>query len=123
MDDFDEKIRKGLRSSEGEYDEAKEGMLKEVLFSSFSGRMRSASVVAWCTMLLFAAAAVFCGAKVQLVERTGEMVLYAAFLVIAVNSIMVIKLWYWMLANRNAVQRDVKRLEILVSDALESPRS
>jgi len=116
MADIDDKIRNGLRSLENDYDDREESLLRDVLFSHFRGRLRSASIVAWCAMLLYGAAAVYCAFRVLRTEAVQEMVLFGAFLVIAVTAVMVTKLWYWMLANRNAVQREVKRLESRVAD-------
>ena len=116
MADIDDKIVDGLRSLEDDYDEGKESMIRDVLFSNFRGRLRNASIIAWVMMLLYGVAAVFCAVRVIGAEETREMVLFGAFLVITVTAVMVTKLWYWMLANRNAVQKDVKRLEARVAE-------
>jgi len=116
MDDVDDKIRNGLRSLEDDYDFREDSLLRDVLFSNFRGRLRSASILAWCAMFLYGAAAVYCAFRVLRAEAIQETVIFGAFLVIAVTAVMVTKLWYWMLANRNAVQREVKRLECRVAD-------
>ena len=116
MPDFEDEIRKEIRNLNRDYDEDREGLLREVLLSSFKGRMRNASIVAWCGMLLLGVGAVFFAARVMLASDTAEQVLFGAFFVVCMNAITVVKLWYWMLANRNAVTREVKRLEAMVRE-------
>jgi len=116
MPDFEDEIRKEIRNLNRDYDEDREGLLREVLLSSFKGRMRNASIVAWCGMLLLGVGAVVFAAKVMLASETAEQVLFGAFFVVCMNAITVVKLWYWMLANRNAVTREVKRLEAMVRE-------
>jgi hypothetical protein len=116
MNDIDDKIRNGLRSMEDDPQQDEPGLLKDVLVTTFRGRLRVPGIIVWCLMLIYGAAAVYFGLRVGTSESLREMVLCGGFMVIAVTAIMVTKLWYWMLANRNAVQREVKRLEIRIAE-------
>jgi hypothetical protein len=115
MNDLDDRIRDGLHS----FDEEEDDLVKDVLVTRFRGRLRKAAIIAWLSICIYTAAAVYLGYRIASSHSTREMVLCGAFLVIAVTAIMVSKVWYWMLANRNAVQREIKRLEARIVELTE----
>lgn len=98
------------------YDAEKESALRSMLASSFRGQMRSASLITWGTMLVFAGIAVVAAVSFFLTEQVREMILAATIFICAFLMVVVAKLWYWMLANRHAIQREVKRLQLQVEE-------
>ena len=119
MADIDDRIKDGLRSLEDDPGKEEDGLIRELIVSTFRGRLRNAALLAWGMILFYSAAAVYCGYRVAESETEQEMILCGGFMVIAVMAVMVTKLWYWMLANRNAVQREVKRLEARIAELTE----
>lgn len=119
MENNEKDIRKLVQNADAEFhsDEAKEGMLRDVLVSSFRGQMKWASLIAWASILVFAAVAVYSALGFFLAEQVREMIMYATIFLAAFTVIVVTKLWYWMLANRNAIQRELKRLELRLANA------
>ncbi len=95
------------------------GPIRELLFSQFRGKMLVSSLLVYIYVILFSALAVFCGVQFFLAETTRDWVMYGVGFTTAVGIVNVVKLWYWMLANRNAVTREVKRLELQVSRLAE----
>jgi len=125
MKDTEKDIRELLQKSQAavHYDDSREGMLRDVLVSSFKGRMRWASIITWACMLAFGGIAVFAAVQFFLAEQVREMILYATLFVVSFSVLLVVKLWYWMLANRNAIQRELKRLELrLVEGRTNAPQ-
>lgn len=108
-------IRSALERELAQYEATKENPLKEMLHSSFTGRMRWAAVITWSYLLLFTAIAVYSGSMFFLTDLIGEKILWAAVFLAAFIVISVVKLWYWMIANRNTITREIKRLELQIA--------
>ena len=45
---------------------------------------------------------------------TRELILYTALVLVSSMMVMFIKLWFWLLMNRNAITREIKRLELRI---------
>jgi len=121
-----DKLRQAISETDPELSEAdarilaeNPGPIRELLISQFRGKMWASSVIVYVYILLFSALAVFCGVRFFLAETMRDWVLYGVGFATAVGIISVVKLWYWMLANRNAVTREIKRLELQVAHLAE----
>ncbi len=114
----DKDIKDMLQKSDAaaHYDEAKEGFMRDVLVSSFKGRMRAATIIAYATILPFAAIAVYAAVQFFLADQVRDMIMYATIFATSISVVLVTKLWYWMLANRNGIQRELKRLELRLAE-------
>ncbi len=120
MSEFEKDLRDELRRANGgDYDPDREDTLRGMLLSTFRGRTWWMSLVAWIYILLFSGLAVFAAVRFFQVEGDRQMLLYATVFVTAVIVAAITKIWYWMLINRNAVQREVKRLEIRIAELAE----
>jgi hypothetical protein len=120
MSDFEKELRDELRRANGgDYDPRREETLRGMLLSTFRGRTWWMSLVAWIYILLFTGLAVFAAVRFFQVEGDRQMLLYATVFVAAIIIAAITKIWYWMLINRNAVQREVKRLEIRIAELAE----
>ncbi len=89
---------------------------RDMLVSSFRGKLKWMSIVAWVYMLLFTGVSVFAAVRFFGAGDTREMIMYATIFIVSMTIIMVIKLWYWLLMNRNAVKREIKRLELRIME-------
>jgi uncharacterized membrane protein len=118
MSDFEKDLREGLRKANGkpDYDLGQEDTLREMLVSTFRGRMKWMSIIAWIYLLAFTGLGVFAAVRFFLVETTREMILYATVFLVAIGIAAAVKMWYWMIMNRNCIQREVKRLEARVAE-------
>ncbi len=121
MTENDKDIQNVLRGSdaEGRYDQGRESALRDMLVSSFRGQMKAVTFITWGCMLVFAAGAVLAVVGFALAQEVREMILCATAFLASFGMIVVVKLWYWMLANRNAVQRELKRLELRIAELAE----
>lgn len=115
MSENDNDIRKALEQELSEYDAGGGGMLHDVLVTRFRGRLKWAGILTWVYILIFAAIAVFAGATFLCTGALGEKIMYATIFLAAFFTIQVVKLWYWMLANRHGLTREIKRLELQVA--------
>ncbi|MCL2118067.1 MAG: hypothetical protein FWH27_06525 [Planctomycetaceae bacterium] len=93
--------------------------VKDVLVGSLHGQMRKFTVIAWLSMGVFLVLAVTFGLGMLVAEETATRILCGIALHGCIVMICVVKLWYWMLTNRNAVNRELKRLELQVAELCE----
>ena len=117
MKDLDKKIQEALRNEDAElFDEfSAEPSIFEMLIETFRGRHRWLSVmgVFWtivCLVLGVLAAIRFFNAA-----ATRDMLLWAAACVVCMSGVSMMKVWYWMELNKNAVTREIKRLELQIA--------
>jgi membrane-associated HD superfamily phosphohydrolase len=60
--------------------------------------------------LAFTALAVWSAVMFFRVQSTRDLILYAALFLAAVNFIVLMKIWYWLLITRNMLLRRIDRL-------------
>lgn len=116
MKDLDEKIRAALKDSgvdppEDHHDET----LREQIFESFRGRTRWMTIMVWIESFIFFALAIFAAFRFFEVESIRDLILYATLFLICMGIQIAMKIWYWMLLNKNSVTREIKRLELQVA--------
>ncbi len=118
-DELDDKIKEVLGSDcslpIGDADES----LRDLLRTSFRGRMKWLGVIAYLYLVLFGALCVLSALWFFQSDDVKDLILYAGLFGISLLIIVVLKLWYWMLINRNAVTREIKRLELQVARLAE----
>ena len=114
-DDINEKIKAALDTNANLPDLDADDTMRDLLRTSFRGGMRFWIVFVYAYMLLFAALAVFSAIWFFDSTEVKDMILYAGLFGVSILIITVVKLWYWMLINRNAVTREIKRLEFQVA--------
>ena len=119
MNETNNKIRQALRTDDAEYDLRREEGLRDMMVGAFRGKSRWLSVIAWVEMLLFSAVAVIAAIRFFQVAEVRDMILYAAAFLACLIVACLIKMWFWMLMNRNAVNREVKRLELRLAKLIE----
>ena len=121
MSDVDKEIRNGLAGADevAEYDLDKEETFRQMLSESFRGRMGWMVVVVWIYGLAFTAVAVYAAVQFFRVDATRDLILYATLFLTSSLFLGLVKMWYWMLMNRNSVKREVKRLEMQVAHLTE----
>lgn len=116
MSNFDNDLRNAL-AAEGEemaYDLEKEEGLREMIARSFQGKTRWMAMLVWFESLMFTGLAVFAAIRFFQVDGLKDSIFYAALFLTLMLVIVLAKVWYWMLMNRNCVQRDIKRLELRI---------
>ncbi len=113
--EMDEAIHRALRSGAGE-----PPLLTQVA-EAMSGRSWWLNLLALPGMLAMFGVAVFAVFRFFDASETRGMVMWATIFLFCMLSVGMLKMWYWMLMNRNAVTREVKRLEMQVARLAERP--
>lgn len=118
MTDFDDKVRKALESESARIDrmvaESSPGMV-ELAFSVFRGRLLLLNVMSALVGLVFLVLQVLCAIWFFGAETTRDQIMYATIFMFCGFALMMLKIWFWMVMNRNAITREIKRLELRVA--------
>lgn len=116
MTNLDNDIRKAMAAESNAlaYDDDREEGLREMMAGSFRGKTRWMVAVAWVESLVFFGLAIFAAVKFFSVDGVWEWIFYATLFLTTSMAMVLVKLWYWMLMNRNSIQREIKRLELRV---------
>ncbi|MBI4906190.1 MAG: hypothetical protein HY820_21325 [Acidobacteria bacterium] len=116
MKELDKAIRQSLSADDAElFDrlDADQALQRQVL-ATFQGKLRWFNAVGWVAGLaMFTAACFFSWQFVQAVE-VGEMLRWGAAAAVAFAGVLLIKVWFWLEMQKNAIVRELKRLELQV---------
>lgn len=113
MEHLDRAIREALRDDDGEvFDGLGEQSMCELVIDSFRSRQRwMVTLVFFWTFAIFAGSVV-CAVMFFRAEETREAVAWAVGVIIGMNGVGLLKSWYWMQLNKNALMREIKRMEL-----------
>ncbi|MBX3315654.1 MAG: hypothetical protein KF902_02185 [Phycisphaeraceae bacterium] len=111
--EMDEAIHRAMRSG------ATELPLLTQVTEAMAGRNWWLNLLAMPVMFAFFGLAVWAGVRFFDAPDARGMIMWAVIFLFSTQSIAMLKLWYWMLMNRNAVAREVKRLEFQVARLVE----
>jgi hypothetical protein len=117
MTDIDQAIRESLSSEDTElFDRlgADQALHRQVL-ATFEGQLRWFNAAGWIAgLVLFGVASVSAWRFVQ-AQELGDMLRWGAASALAFAGIALIKVWFWLELQKNAIVREVKRLEVQVA--------
>jgi hypothetical protein len=117
VNEFDQAIRQSLSAADAElFDRlgADQALQRQVL-ATFQGKLRWYNAAGWLAgTVMFAAACVFAWRFVQAAD-VGEMLRWGAAAALASAGVLLIKVWFWLEMQKNAIVRELKRLELQVA--------
>ncbi len=117
MNDFDQAIRQSLSAEDAALLDrlgADQALHRQVL-ATFDDQLRWFNVAGWIAgFALFGVASVLAWRFVQ-AEELAEMLRWGAASALAFAGLALIKVWFWLELQKNAIVREVKRLEVQVA--------
>jgi hypothetical protein len=117
MNDLDQAIRESLSSEDTElFDRlgADQALHRQVL-ATFEGQLRWFNTAGWIAgLVLFGVASVSAWRFVQ-AEELGDMLRWGGASALAFAGLGLVKVWFWLELQKNAIVREVKRLEVQVA--------
>jgi hypothetical protein len=117
MSDFDKDVRDAMEEGGSPTaDLAREQGFREMIAATFRGRNRWMTILVWVYLWAFTALGVVVAVLFFRSDALADKLMYAAIFVVVGFFLGMMKMWYWMLMNRNAVVREVKRLELRISE-------
>lgn len=119
---IDEEIRRALAADEelagfGAGDRrtgGDESIFKE-LSEVFRGRQRWLNLLGAVIQLIYLGLCIWCAFRFFGAGAVRDQILFATGFLACLGVTMAFKIWFWMVLNRNAVLREVKRLEFQVA--------
>jgi len=112
MSNLDDDIREALAGEEALCNLDKEKGLVGEWLSIYHGSMRWMAIFATIETVVVLALIVWTGIEFFRADDTKWQIFYATCVILLCMALLLIKLWGWMQMNRNAVQREIKRLEL-----------
>lgn len=117
MKDFDQKIAEALNADQA--DEFRrlgaEPSLAEMVFQTYRGRHRWLMVLMSVFQLAFFVAAIWCAVRFFNQTDVRYALYWGLGVVMFMFAMSFIKLWFWLEIEKNAVIREVKRVELQVA--------
>lgn len=122
MTKLDDDIRKALGDGDVPYNlDREEGVFRQMA-GIFRGRMRWMAIVATVESIVFSVLIVVAAEEFFQTEETKWQIFYATSVLLLTMLLLLVKLWGWMLMNRYAIQREMKRLELQMLGLKEQER-
>ena len=122
MSDFDQSIRQSLSAEDAKLLDrlgADQALHRQVL-DTFQGRLRWFNAAGWIVgFVLFGAGSIF-GWRFMQSQDVGDMLRWGAASAFAFAGLALVKVWFWLELQKNAVVREVKRLEVQVASLAAS---
>jgi len=116
MTEFDDKIRQALRAeSDSVWKDAEEQNLFEQALGVMRGKQKLLSIMVSIVVAAFFGFMVYTVFRFFGAETTRTQIAWAAGFMFSNAAIGMLKLWFWMQMDKNAVIREVKRLELQVA--------
>ncbi len=117
MRDIDKMIRDALGTQDAKLTESVRGEqgVFEMVVDSFRGKTGWLVTLVFVTIPAFVVVAVVAAVQFFQVETVNEMIAWACAFMFCWMAIGMMKVWYWMELNKNAVTREVKRLELQIA--------
>ncbi|MCH8830657.1 MAG: hypothetical protein IID45_13860 [Planctomycetes bacterium] len=117
MSDIDKKIRQALVAEDSALFEEfrEEQSMLEMVADTFRGRHRWLVVMVFVATSVFVALSVFCGIQFYRADGIRELILWAGGFGFSLLAVMANKIWFWMELNKNAVTREIKRVELQIA--------
>ena len=117
MNDLDHAIRQSLSAEDAALLDrlgADQTLHRQVL-EMFEGRLRWFNAVGWIAGFVLFGVACFLAWRFMETDDVGEMLRWGAASALAFAGLALIKVWFWLEIQKNAIVREVKRLEVQVA--------
>ena len=116
MEDIDKLIRETLTEEEAKfYDELDEQNVLQMLGGVYKGKNSWLMVLLNIVQIAFFALFIYCAVQFFKVEETNELIKWGIGGTVALFAQSILKLFVWMQMDKNAILREIKRLELQVS--------
>jgi len=116
MEDIDQLIKDTLTQEEAKfYDELDEQNLLQMISGIFSGKNSWVVVIMSIVQIVFFVFFIYCTIQFFKVEATNDLIKWGIFGMVSLFGSSMLKMYSWMQMDKNALLREMKRLELQVS--------
>jgi len=113
MTQFNDKLREALDESSADDMSLRE--MRELLTRSFTGRANWIMAGAWLKLLAFLILAIVAAVQFFRADTTRAMIGWASGFIVCTTAMGMMATFFWMQLNRNAITREIKRLELAMA--------
>jgi hypothetical protein len=99
-----------------EYDESKEDSLRSLAKEFFSKKMRWVIVNVYVWFFVLLVPIIISVKQFFKTDQTKFQIMYAAIFVCCTLTVFSLKVFWWVMAQRYSIKRDIKRLELRVAE-------
>ena len=116
MEDIDKLIKETLTQEEAKfYDELDEQNPLEMVLGLFRGKNAWLLVIMNIMTLVFFVFCIFCTVKFFNTDATNELIKWGIGAFASLMAVSILKIFAWMQMDKNALLREMKRLELQIS--------
>lgn len=116
MDDIDKLIKETLTQEEAKfYDELDEQNVFKMIGGLYKGKNSWLTVIMHIMSMLAFGLLIYCLIQTFDAENTNDLMLWIAGFFFCFIMMSILKIYAWMQMHKNALQREIKRLELQVS--------
>ena len=114
-EEIDELIKSALSQEEAAYyNELEEQSLLDMALGVYRGKLKWLAILTALVMVIVFGLAIYCLVQFLNAETAKDMILWAAGLFGAMMATSMLKLFHWMQMDKNAILRELKRVELQV---------
>ncbi|GAB1855585.1 hypothetical protein MHTCC0001_04190 [Flavobacteriaceae bacterium MHTCC 0001] len=116
IEHIDSLIKETLTQEEAKfYDELDEQNLFQMLWGVFKGKNSWIALLMNIINIIVFGLLIYCIIQTTEVEQTNDLILWVGAALFCFLTMSMIKIYIWMQIHKNAVVREIKRLEIQIS--------
>lgn len=102
------------------YDDAREDSIRTMIGDFYSRKMLSVAVLVWFWGIVFLVGAGYSAMKFFEADETQSQIMYAAVFVCLIQFVGLMKVFAWQMVARNSVKREIKRLELGITELMKA---
>ena len=117
MNELNKKIKEALREEDAEIFEefGSEPSIFEMIMETFRGRQRWLVFLMVFWTIVFLVLGVLSVIRFFRAEELRDLLMWAAASAFLLSGVSMMKVWFWMELNKNAITREIKRLELQIA--------
>jgi hypothetical protein len=114
MSELERSIKQALAQDDARLLESlgEDPSLYRQVLETFQGRLRWLNLLGWVAGFAFFVIACICAWRFVSALELRSMLLWGGGALVAVMALVLVKIWFWMELQKNAILREVKRLEL-----------
>ena len=116
MEEIDKLIKETLTQEEVKfYDELEEQNVFQMMFGIFKGKNSWINIVISIVQLAWFVVFIYCAIQFLNTDETNELIRWGIYGSLSIMASSMLKFYTWMQMDKNALLREMKRLEIQIS--------
>lgn len=117
MSDFDQKLKTLLSEEDEAFIESavNDTGYYEEAFNSLKGKGSGLFIMTWGGIMVFAGGLIYCIIRLFQATDLRQIILFATFAILLNSAQIALKLWFNMRLNRQAIMREIKRLQLAIA--------